>query len=140
MYLTQRAKDTKRALQKLDKEAKKYKNFKELKKRFVILCGKENKRIETVRRTVKSEKYAENFKKANFQRIKRLEELNEKKYQTNNKFQIKSFKVLEGDHLAREIIQLNKLICDQREDKYFDAKLLFGKADKETQFRINLLR
>ena len=108
LYLKQRVLDCRQGFIKLGKEKGKFKTPEEGKKKLKEFCGKKNKRIDSVRRTVESEEFAKYFKIYNRKRIIRLEAAGEK--------------ILKGYHLHREIIQLNKLICSKREKHLFDKK------------------
>ena len=102
---------------------------------------KKNKRIDTVRRTVESEIYAEKFKIFNRHRIEALKQLSADKEKKTNRLWIRSFNLLKGEHLDREIKQLNKLICSKNENDLFDKKHhQTKKGSFDNQTVINLLR
>ena len=116
LYLKQRLTDTHKGWIKFSKtRKKKQESFDQYKKRFQKLCGKDNKRINSVRRTVASEAYAKSFKMY---------------YPDKGSFDPRV-----------EVQNLNKLIADNRQDEAFDMKHhkskkgIFG-----NQIVINMLR
>ena len=77
---------------------KKQESFDQYKVRFQKLCGKDNKRINSVRRTVSSETYNKYFKI----------------YFPDKDLDVSPY--------GAEVTNLNKLIADNRQDEAFDMK------------------
>ena len=118
LYLKQRLTDTRKGWIKFSKtRKKKQESFDQYKVRFQKLCGKDNKRINSVRRTVSSETYNKYFKI----------------YFPDKDLDVSPY--------GAEVTNLNKLIADNRQDEAFDMKHhqtkkgVFG-----NQIVINMLR
>jgi len=118
LYLKQRLTDTHKGWVNFSKtRKKKHESFDQYKVRFQKLCGKENKRINSVRRTVASESFDKYFK-----------------IYCPDKY-------LDETQIRVEVENLNKLIADNRQDEAFDKKHHQSKKGIfSNQIVINMLR